>query len=191
MPLVHTSNPDFLERRLWLGFPLTSKASFVKFTTHQDSRTKASQDSRIQQVPGFLIFGSFQAPWNRQLICELKPIRLLISHIIRRSARCIKFVRIFSWMLPFRETELFILRLTHEYAYEFSKPDVSRVIGFYPIPQQVAQCNFTWYPWLQDFQTIDSISYWARETQVWNPYQSWKANKDWSAPLPNQYSWGV
>jgi hypothetical protein len=41
-------------------------------------------------------------------------------------------------MLPFRETELFILRLTHKYAYEFSKLDASRVIGFYPIPQHMA-----------------------------------------------------
>jgi hypothetical protein len=42
-------------------------------------------------------------------------------------------------MFPFREAKLFIPRLTHEYSYEFSKPDVSRVIGFYPIPQHLVK----------------------------------------------------
>jgi hypothetical protein len=53
-------------------------------------------DSRTSQVPGLLNFTSFQSSWNRQQICELKPIRLLLSHIIRRSAKCMKFIRISS-----------------------------------------------------------------------------------------------
>jgi hypothetical protein len=35
----------------------------------------------------------------------------------------------FSWNQTFHP------RFTHEYAYEFSKPDVSRVVGCYLIPQ--------------------------------------------------------
>jgi hypothetical protein len=127
--------PGLLKWRLWLGFFLTSQASFMKIITWRDSRTRAPQYSRIPQVPGLLNFASFQSPWNIQQIRELKPIRLLFPHIIRRSAKCIRFVGISSWMFPFHETELFIPRLIREYTYEFSKSDVSRVKGFCPIPQ--------------------------------------------------------
>jgi hypothetical protein len=40
LPLVHTSNPDFLGRRLWLGLPLTSETSFMKIIICQDLRTE-------------------------------------------------------------------------------------------------------------------------------------------------------
>jgi hypothetical protein len=92
-------------------------------------------DSRTSQVPGLLNFTSFQSFSNRQQICELKRIRLLLSHIIRRSAKCMKFIRIASWVFPFHETELSIPMLIHEYTYEFGNSDVSRVKGFCPIPQ--------------------------------------------------------
>jgi hypothetical protein len=47
--------------------------------------------------------------------------------------KCMKFIRISSWVFPFYETELSIP--IHEYTYEFGNSDVSRVKVFCPIPQ--------------------------------------------------------
>jgi hypothetical protein len=60
-------------------------------------------------------------------------------------------------MFPFRETKLFIPRLTHEYAYEFSKTDVSRVIDFYPIPQHYPLGEAGWL-WQSDSTKI--LEFW-------------------------------
>jgi hypothetical protein len=85
------------------------------FVGSKSPELRQFSDSRTLQVPGLLNFTSFQSSWNRQQICKLKPIWLLLSHIIRRSAKCMKFIRISSWVFPFHETELSILMLIHEY----------------------------------------------------------------------------
>jgi hypothetical protein len=96
---------------------------------------------RLRQIPElrrFLILRTSPVPTypktnskstNRSLI------RLSFSRIIRRSARCMWFIRISSRMSRSCETELPTLKVTHEFIYKFGKSDVSRVWGFCPIPQ--------------------------------------------------------
>jgi hypothetical protein len=132
------SKSGLLKRRLWLGFSLTSEASFMKFITYWSSRTEALPDFWTSRVPGLPNFASSQsstcwspgseAPQTSKLrrsliswillvpnypetdsrLANRSQIRLLLSHIVRRSAKCIKLARISSWLFPFREIELSI-----------------------------------------------------------------------------------
>jgi hypothetical protein len=132
------SKPRLLKRRLWLGFSLTSEASFMKFIAYWSSRTESLPDFWRSWVPSLLNFTSSQlstcwslwseAPQTSELrrsriswillvpnytetdsrLANRSQIRLLLSHIIRRSAKYIKLARISSWLFPFREIELSI-----------------------------------------------------------------------------------
>jgi hypothetical protein len=145
LPLVYTSNPDFLRWRLWLGFPWTFEASFTKITTHRDSRTKASLDSRNSRVLDLLNFTRFQLSWNRQQACELKPIRQSFRGILEGQEFVWNLSGQLSWTSSCHEIEFSISRHIHEHFHEFSNSDVSKVKGFCPIPQHsefiVIFCN--------------------------------------------------
>jgi hypothetical protein len=101
----------------------------------QTSELRGSLVSWISLAPNY--------PETNRRLASKSQIRLLLSHIVRRSAKCVRFIRISSWVFPFHETELFIPRLIREYTYEFGKSDVLRVKGFCPIPQHDASCIST------------------------------------------------
>jgi hypothetical protein len=86
LPLVHTLNPNFLRWRIWLGFPRTSEALFMRITIHQESQTEAPPDSRNSRVRDLLNFARFQSSWNRQWTCKPKPIRQSFRGILEDSS---------------------------------------------------------------------------------------------------------
>jgi hypothetical protein len=97
--------PRLSKWRLWLGLFPDSQSFFPKIITHRDSRTEVPSDSWISQVPNLLNLTKFQLSWNIQK--TFKPIRLLFSCIIRRSAKCVVFIRMSSWMLPLSRNNIF------------------------------------------------------------------------------------
>jgi hypothetical protein len=91
---------------------------------------------RLHQIPELR---RFLIPWTSSIsnhpvmdsrFANRSLIRLLFLRIIRRSAKCMRFIRISSWMFPSHETELSIPSVIHEFIHEFCKSDVSRVKRF-------------------------------------------------------------
>jgi hypothetical protein len=101
------SQPGLLKWRLWLGFFPDSRRFFPKIITHRDSRTEVPSDSWILQVPDLLNLTRFQLSWNIKQAREPKLIRLLFSCIIRRSAKCVIFIWMSSWMFPLPRNSIF------------------------------------------------------------------------------------
>jgi hypothetical protein len=61
-PLVHTPNPDFLRRRLWLGFPLIRESSHPR-----NLHTSWHPNSNFSKFPNFadFRFRDFAGSWLR------------------------------------------------------------------------------------------------------------------------------
>jgi hypothetical protein len=118
--------------------------NFASSKTPELRRFQVSWTLPVSRLPNFA--GSM-SPELRQFPIILKQTAdlrteahsTIIFAYHRRLAKYMKFMRISSWMLPFHETELSILRLIHEYTYEFSNSDISRVKGFCPIPQHFSR----------------------------------------------------
>jgi hypothetical protein len=138
LPLVHTLNSDFWSDVFDLASSRTPKLLFMKTTALYDSRIKTSPDSRtlqirLHQIPElcrFLIPRTSPVSNHSEIdnkFANRSHIRLLLSHIIRRLAWCMRFIRISSWMLPSCETEHSSPKMTYEFIHEFGRPDVSRV----------------------------------------------------------------
>jgi hypothetical protein len=95
---------------------------------------------RLHQIPELRIFLIlWTLPVSNHLEMDSRfahriLIRPLFSRIIRRSGKCMRFIRVSLWMFPSLETELSIPKLTHEFIRELCKSDISRVKSFCPIP---------------------------------------------------------
>jgi hypothetical protein len=99
-----------------------------------DRRSSYSQKSPLTVIPGLRLhqipeLRRFLIPWTSLVsnhpemdsrFANRGLIRLLFSHIIRRLAKCMIFIRISSWMFPSHEIELFIPKVIHKFIHEFS-----------------------------------------------------------------------
>jgi hypothetical protein len=124
---IHTLNLDF-----WSDF-FDLASSWPRSSYSLKSPLTVIPELRLHQIPELR---RFLIPWTSPIsnhpemdsrFANRSLIRLLFSCIIRRSAECMRFIRISSWIFPSHETELSTPKVIHEVIHEFGKSDVSRV----------------------------------------------------------------
>jgi hypothetical protein len=124
---IHTFNPDF-----WSNvFDLAS--SWPPKLLSWKSPLIMVAELRLHQIPElrrFLIHWTlpvFNHPEMDSRFTNRSLIPLLFSRIIRRLAKCTRFIKISSRMFPSQEIRLSTPKTNHEFIHEFGELDVPRV----------------------------------------------------------------
>jgi hypothetical protein len=97
LPLVHTPNLDFWSDVFDLSSSKTPKFLFMKTTLKHIVDFIRFLNPRTSPVSDH--------PETDSIFTNRSQVQLLLSHIIRRLAWCMIFIKISLWILPSRETE--------------------------------------------------------------------------------------